>query len=466
MAKVANSSLRYRWWWQKLLEAGLPIPQTVITELYAYARYSPAYYADWKYYLTEIAKDDKLIGVATYILGDGDDLYRNIAGKPMANMVDQALAIDYASIVENVWEAQIPQPSSFLLDMPWLNQNNPVSANDSNSDCGAACLAMLLAEKGEDVTVNDVFRRTGAAPGQSITFAQLKTAAASYGYTLEDRRNQTFEDLYALLNQKIAPILLVNAKFLNQPGKATPYLGAHYVLLVGHTRDGFMVHDPNNLPATIQPDLDGGLGQSESRPGNPANAMLILREGADSDPTPDAEPTGKAWRGLQLNNGDKNTTADWECIMVGKLNAIKLTTDTRIEDLDFAATLVPADHILLRLYADLSDRIVTPQEFASWYTHYLARFAQIGGEYVEVHNEPNLDAEGLGQSGFKEHTFQHGSLQSCRIAPKATDLKYGFPGLSPGGYIQNVRMDEVKFYLTPVGRHAMRLDRRTLLLAG
>ena len=56
--------------------------------------------------------------------------------------------------------------------------------------------------------------RTGAAPGQPISFAQLKTAAASYGYTLEDRRNQTFEDLYALLNQKIAPILLVNAAYL------------------------------------------------------------------------------------------------------------------------------------------------------------------------------------------------------------------------------------------------------------
>ena len=72
--------------------------------------------------------------------------------------------------------------------------------------------------------------------------------------------------------------------------------------------------------------------------------------------------------GLQLNNGDKNTTDDWECIVIGKLNAVKLTTDTRIEDLDFAATLVPADHILLRLYADLSDRIVSPVEFASWYT--------------------------------------------------------------------------------------------------
>ena len=134
--------------------------------------------------LTEAARDDKLIGVATYILGNGDGIYRNIAGKPMVSMVDQALAIDYASIVENVWDAPMPQPASFLLDMPWLDQNNKVSANDSNSDCGAACLAMLLAQQGEDVTVNDVFRRTGAAPGQPISFAQMKTAAPTYDYIL------------------------------------------------------------------------------------------------------------------------------------------------------------------------------------------------------------------------------------------------------------------------------------------
>ena len=443
----ANSTLRYRWWWQKLLEAGEPIPQTAITELYAYGRYSPEYYTDWKWYLTELAKDDKLIGVATYILGDGDGIYRNIAGKPLASMVDQALTIDYASIVENAWDAPMPPtPNSVsFLDVPWFDQNNKVFADDSGSDCGAACLAMLLAQRGLDVTVDDVFMRTGAASWQPITFAQLQAAATNYGYTLEDKRNCTFEDLYALLNQKVAPILLVNAEYLNQPGKATPYMGAHYVTLVGHVHDGFMVHDPNNLPATIQPNLMDAWGNCHLQ-GNPDFAMLVLREGTPIPP-PMPEPAGKVWRGLQLNNGDKNTTADWECITVGKLNAIKLTTDTRIEDLDFAATLVPADHILLRLYADLSDRIVAPHEFASWYTHYLARFVQIGGRYVEVHNEPNLTAEGLGAFWFEGAGFSHWLIAVlAELREKQPALKYGFPGLSPGGYIQNVRMDEAKFY--------------------
>ena len=40
-----------------------------------------------------------------------------------------------------------------------------------------------------------------------------------------------------------------------------------------------MVHDPNNLPATIQPNLMDAWGNCHLQ-GNPDFAMLVLREGA------------------------------------------------------------------------------------------------------------------------------------------------------------------------------------------
>lgn len=435
-----GTAYRYRMYNRVLDSMGLMRPKYAITEGYRPSDYRGMNMANWsdmQTYLMELAHDG-VLGWAWFTLGDynfgGGSV--NIVGQ-LPRYRDMLIATEWPDAI-----TPTPMPSnSTVLDIKYFDQNNKVSANDSSSDCGAACLAMLLASRGLDVTVNQVFARTGAVPGQPISFAQMKTAAATYGNLyLEDRRGATLDDLQALLRDKIAPILLVNASLLNQPGKVNKYLGAHYVVLVGITLDGFLVHDPNGLPATIEPNLAAAWGNCHLQ-GNPDFAMLVLREGVASPPI-----VGAAWRGLQLRNGE-NTAADFACIIDGKLNAAKMTTDTAFEDLDFLCTLVSPEHILLRLFADLSDRVVGPVEFASWFGLWLAKFASVGGKYVEVHNEPNLYAEGLGKSWIDGTSFALWLLVVLNeLRQWQPSLKYGFPGLSPGGSIANVRMDETQFY--------------------
>ena len=213
-------------------------------------------------------------------------------------------------------------------------------------------------------------------------------------------------------------------------------------MLVGHALDGFMVHDPNNLPATIQPDLAAAWDNPNGD--NPANAMLILREGA---PVPPPTPISKAWRGLQLRNGD-NTTDDWACISIAKLDAVKFTTDTSLDDLRYACTLVPPEHILVRLFMPGDDpNLADPLKFASLFGGWLTEFARLGGKYVEVHNEPNLDAEGCGIAWNNGTDFSNWLISALvELRRRFPMLRYGFPALSPGHSISGVRFDEETFY--------------------
>jgi hypothetical protein len=224
----------------------------------------------------------------------------------------------------------------------------------------------------------------------------------------------------------------------------------HFIVVIGYSKvsNSFYCHDPYFLgggiggPMIEQTTLDVAWSRCHEQD-NPDWFMMTMSKGI----APPPPVVGAAWRGLQLNNGDKNTTADWQCVVDARLNAVKLTTDTDVADLDFACTLVPPSHILLRLFADLSGRVVGPIEFASWFGLWLAKFASVGGQYVEVHNEPNLYAEGLGKSWQDGASFSAWLIVTLSELRKwQPSLKYGFPGLSPGGSIANVRMDEMTFY--------------------
>lgn len=443
-AAVDGTAYRYRRYNAILDNLGLKRPKYAITEGYrpsGYRGMNAAGWADMQAYLQELARDG-VLGWAWFSLGDYD------FGGGSVNVVGQLPRYTDMLIATNWPDETMPPPPPqpeppVILAVPYLSQNS-INASLSMNDCGPACEAMVARFLTNDTrTVNDWYMATGAGPGL-ISIQEMYLAAQRMGYTLNVLRGQNLATLRSALDSNRPCILLVNPVGLRACGTTAP----HFIVAMGYSKQSlaFYCHDPYFITSGVggamieQPTLTEAWSRCHEQ-GNPDWLMLTMDAGIIPPP-----PVSTAWRGLQLRNGN-NTTDDWTCVIVGKLDACKFTTDTAFDDLDYACTLVESSRILLRLFADMGDRIVSPTEFASWFGLWLDKFAYVGGQYVEVHNEPNLYAEGLGQSWQDGATFAAWLIDVlAELRKRQPLLKYGFPGLSPGGAIDGIRMDEATFY--------------------
>ena len=105
-------------------------------------------------------------------------------------------------------------------------------------------------------------------------------------------------------------------------------------------------------------------------------------------------------RGLELRADGHSRSQDFDCLRLARLNAakIKTNTDIALEMQQIAQAGVPPGNVLLRLFVPMQGRQryeVTPADFVDWMKIPLDQFTGMGGKYVEVHNEPNLELEGL-----------------------------------------------------------------------
>lgn len=134
-----------------------------------------------------------------------------------------------------------------ILNLPYKSQYDP-DAGVSRNDCGPTCLAMLLNAYGITATTDAVFRRTGAAPDQYISVAQLMRVGESYGAPLEYRKGWGLGELRAMLDLGKPVIAVVHyAAFSEvQPGVSTQsdFKGPHFVIVVGYDDANVIVHDP------------------------------------------------------------------------------------------------------------------------------------------------------------------------------------------------------------------------------
>ncbi len=148
--------------------------------------------------------------------------------------------------------------------------------------------------------------------------------------------------------------------------------------------------------------------------------------------------TGNAWSGLHLradglDHNSSQFALEKQCIIVSKVNAVKLMTNSTFESIDALKAMgQDPKKMVLRLFADMANRVVTADEFYGWQTGWLAKFASIGGVYVEVHNEANLPQEGYGKSWQNGAQFATWFARvSDLIHANYPTLKVVYPGLSP-----------------------------------
>lgn len=137
-----------------------------------------------------------------------------------------------------------PQPEGMkLLNVPYLSQLAP-SADFAPGDCGSSGVAMVLNFHGVMLTVNDVSQATGQPRGfTSLSTGELTNVAARFGLTLRHEINFSIAELHEQIDNGKPCLALVNYPLL--PRRFDPkYTHAHYLVVVGHTSDGLIYHDP------------------------------------------------------------------------------------------------------------------------------------------------------------------------------------------------------------------------------
>lgn len=162
-------------------------------------------------------------------------------GPPIAALSN--LPANVRQAVEAKLRAMPPIGSERVLTVPWVSQLDPFST--APNDCGQACVLMLLRyykKVGNNVTVNDLVK---IEPGKT-TAEELRGLASRFSLSLAvDKTFASVDSLRAPISKGRPVIVLVNYLDLHfPPHLPNPDQGWHWLLLIGHRGDEFVVHDP------------------------------------------------------------------------------------------------------------------------------------------------------------------------------------------------------------------------------
>ncbi len=124
--------------------------------------------------------------------------------------------------------------------------------------------------------------------------------------------------------------------------------------------------------------------------------------------------------------------ADYGALQTAQLEAVKLLTWTLPEEIDRLRALKPSFFLLARLMT----KIGAPNQFSDFFVSevgdHMARFYERGVRYCEVHNEPNLTAEGWLSSWQDGRDFNRFFLEVyAKLKARFPEALLGYPGLSP-----------------------------------
>jgi nucleoid-associated protein YgaU len=138
-----------------------------------------------------------------------------------------------------------------ILDVPYRSQWDD-DANKSNTDCGPACLAMVLGFYSEQTGINELLRATGAPPGQYVSFGQLQRVARGFGVKFQYGAGYSLNDLKNWIDEGKPSIALIRYSYWSQiePGISTQdtFKGPHFVVVVGYGEGNIYINDPNYWP--------------------------------------------------------------------------------------------------------------------------------------------------------------------------------------------------------------------------
>ena len=134
-----------------------------------------------------------------------------------------------------------------VLPVRWIGQHGP-SAHRSPGDCGPACVAMAIHYlTDQEPTVDQVAEAASQEPGSHYAdFAQLAKACRVYGVSPEYVRPLRPKHIAQQIGAGRPVLALVKYDEI-KGNQDKQYKDAHFVLVVGYSRDTVIFHDPNRL---------------------------------------------------------------------------------------------------------------------------------------------------------------------------------------------------------------------------
>ena len=157
-------------------------------------------------------------------------------------------------------------------------------------------------------------------------------------------------------------------------------------------------------------------------------------------------PPGRCLVGLHGRADGRMLESDYEAVRVGRMEAVKLLSSAAPENVDRLLAINPDMFIVVRLFVDLSNRVMTPYEFVHDAINDVGMYYARGVRFFEVHNEPNLYREGFGKSWANGVEFAEWfQLAVDLMKERYPDALFGWPALSPGEDDPGKKYDAKRF---------------------
>lgn len=169
----------------------------------------------------------------------------------------------------------------------------------------------------------------------------------------------------------------------------------------------------------------------------------------DSDLDPDPRPLGNARIGLHASADPSIQEAEHAEFGLLRPGVIKVLSFHSENDIARLASNHPNASWIVRAFLDFGNRNLTPKQFFDYTINDVNRaLKKLRGKdvVIELHNEPNIAAEGLWASWNNGADFARWWLELLghyrRALPGA---RFIFPGLSPGTSVANIKTDHIQF---------------------
>lgn len=182
--------------------------------------------------------------------------------------------------VDEYERLQQPEPEHTrptILDIPHRCQFGK-GADERRNDCGAACVAMVVAGlRGKQTTVDEVAIAYQKRPNAYMGFWELMVALRAYKLTPDYVRPLRADRIREALDKGKPIIVLV--KYPQLPYKAIAFAGSHFMVVYGHSGDEFYYHDPLACDGEIRKisssDLEAAMSEFDPGENQPYQGLIV-----------------------------------------------------------------------------------------------------------------------------------------------------------------------------------------------
>ena len=123
----------------------------------------------------------------------------------------------------------------------------PLARQSTDYTCGVAALQSVLGYYGEDIRQDTLAAALGSTEADGTDYHAIERYAKSNGYNTVVQTERTLDDLKALVDRGVPPIILIQAWAEDPANWETDYADGHYVVALGYDDTKIYFMDPSTL---------------------------------------------------------------------------------------------------------------------------------------------------------------------------------------------------------------------------